>query len=316
MQIVSLLPSLTETCYILGLDRHMAAVTHECDYPELARTVPRITRSVVPLELTDSAEIDRIVRETVAAGQPLYELDTELLAELEPDLILTQDLCPVCALSADDVRLLANRLPKQPQVASFQPTTIDGILESIIQVGHLTGGTVTAETVVDTLRKRIQQVELFVKQKHNRPRTVCLEWLDPPMVAGHWVPEMIALAGGQDVLGQSGHNSYFIDWQTIIDAEPEVILLMPCGYTLEQAASETIRLAGSPSSHLAQLQATPAGQTGRVYAVDASAHFSRPGPRVVIGIKTLAHLLHLEVADGVDQRVEAKVMNLVLFGER
>lgn len=310
MQIVSLLPSLTETCYTLGLDRHIAAVTHECDYPELARTVPRITRSVVPLELTDSAEINRTVREAVAAGQPLYELDIELLAKLEPDLILTQDLCPVCALSADDVRLLANQLPKPPQVASFQPTTIDGILDSIIQLGHLIGSTVTAQTVVNRLRKRIQQVELFVKQKHHRPRTVCLEWLDPPMVAGHWVPEMVALAGGQDMLGQPGYNSYFTDWRTIIDADPEVILLMPCGYTLEQATSETIRLAGSSDSHLAQLQATSAVQTGHVYAVDASAHFSRPGPRVVIGIEALAHLLHLEVTDGVDQRVDAHVINL------
>jgi iron complex transport system substrate-binding protein len=295
VRIVSLLPSLTEICYLLGLDEQVVAVTHECDYPPAARGKPWITRSVLPDGITDSAEIDRLVKEKAAAGEPLYELDTGLLARLKPDLILTQELCHVCAVSYDDVLAIARRLAPRPKVVSIEPKTLDEVLNSILQVGELTGRSATAKAAVNALRQRLDRLGEQVAQSESRPRAACLEWLDPPMVGGHWVPEMVDRAGGVDPLGRAGQPSFEVEWQTVIDGRPEAIVLMPCGYDLWQTVAETERLLAAGRSFPPELRQTPAVRNGQVYAVDGSGYFSRPGPRLFVGIDIIAGILHAEL---------------------
>lgn len=294
MKIVSLLPSTTEICYALGLADHLAAVTHECDYPPAARAKPYITRNVLPPGITDSAEINRLITERILEGQSIYELDVALLGKIEPDLILTQELCAVCAVSYEDVKAIASRLPKPPRVVSVEPRSVDEVLESIRTVGNLTGRGETAEAVVGALRRRIEHIRGRLDHGAPRRRVVCLEWLDPPMVGGHWVPEMVALAGGQDMLGEPGQPSFRVDWEQVRDAAPEALVLMPCGYDLEQTTAEAERLAESTSAYPAFLEDIPAVRNGQVYAVDGSGFFNRPGPRLVGGIEILASILHPE----------------------
>ena len=296
MRIVSLLPSLTEICFTLGLGNQLVAVTHECDYPETARSKPHITRSTLSNETTNSAEIDSSVRQAVAEGRPLYELDVDRLIELRPDLILTQDLCHVCAVSIDDVRAIARRLAPEPQVVSIEPRTIDDVLASIEQVGDLTGRAGTARSVIEALRTRLTLIVEQVERVGHRDRVVCLEWLDPPMVAGHWVPEMVGLAGGIDPLGRAGEPSFTVTWQQVIDARPDVMVLMPCGYDLPQTIGDVERLRDADGRIPGELANVPAVASGHVYAVDGSGYFNRPGPRVVIGTEILAGVLHAELA--------------------
>ncbi len=286
MRIVSLLPSLTEICCALGLDDELIAVTHECDYPPPVRVKPKITRSVLPPGLSH-AEIDRAVRELVRSGRPLYQLDTERLAQLRPHLILTQALCPVCAVSYEDVVQITSAFPQRPEVLSVEPHTLLDVLDSIRLIGEHTGRRASAAAVVASLRHRIEHVRQRLEVEREAPGVVCLEWLDPPMVAGHWVPEMVELAGGRDLLGQAGAPSFTVTWDDVVAAWPEVLVLMPCGYDLAGAravATELNRVPGLP--------ATPAAASGRVYAVDASSYFSRPGPRLITGLELLAAILH------------------------
>jgi len=288
VRIVSLLPSLTEICWALGLADDLVAVTHECDYPPAVRAKPRITRSLLPPGL-GHAEIDAAVRQRVAAGLPLYELDTEQLAALAPDLILTQALCPVCAVSVDDVCRLAAALPRPPRVVSVEPTTLDEIFDSIETVGEAAGRRETARAVVTALRQRLAWIQQRLAGTRNRPRVVCLEWLAPPIVAGHWVPEMVELAGGHDVLGIAGKPSFTVTWEHVAAADPEVLVLMPCGYDLAGVQELGQQLLADPA-----IRDVPAVSHGAVWAVDASSYFSRPGPRVVAGVEILAALLHPE----------------------
>ena len=286
MRIVSLLPSLTEICCALGLDDELVAVTHECDYPPLVRAKPRITRSVLPPGLSQ-AEIDGAVRELVRSGRPLYQLDTERLAQLRPHLILTQALCPVCAVSYEDVAQIASALPQRPEVLSVEPHTLREVLDSILLVGEHTGRHATAAAVVASLEHRIDRVRQRLAEAEREPGVVCLEWLDPPMVGGHWVPEMVKLAGGRDLLGQPGAPSFTVTWEDVLAASPEVLVLMPCGYDLVGTRAVATGLSRVPG-----LSDTPAVANGRVYAVDASSYFSRPGPRLVTGLELLAGILH------------------------
>jgi iron complex transport system substrate-binding protein len=295
VRIVSLLPSLTEICYLLGLDEQVVAVTHECDYPPASRTKPWITRSVLPHGITDSAEIDRLVKEKTAAGEPLYTLDTDLLASLRPDLILTQELCHVCAVSYDDVLAIARRLTPRPTVVSIEPKTLDEVLGPILQVGELTGRRVTAKAAVRALRQRLGRLGEHVARSGSRPRLACLEWLDPPMVGGHWVPEMVERAGGVDPLGRAGQPSFEVEWRDVVETRPEAIVLMPCGYDLERTVAETERLLAAGRSFPTELRRTPAVRDGQVYAVDGSGYFSRPGPRLFAGVDILAGILHAEM---------------------
>jgi iron complex transport system substrate-binding protein len=282
MRIASLVPSATEMLFALGLGDSVVAVTHECDHPAGAEQLPHLTRSVIPEHL-DAAGIDEAVRERTGRGESLYLLDEEALEELEVDLIVTQAVCDVCAVSYDDVRALADRLPTQPEVLSLDPTTLGEVLADIPRLAEAAGVAEAGEHLVEELGERLEAVESAVDGAR-RPRVVALEWLDPIFIGGHWVPQMIELAGGEDMLGLPGEKSRTAEWGDVEAVEPEVVVSMPCGYYAEQVAAETMRW----RRHLAQIG-------GRVVAVDAAAYFSRPGPRLVDGVELLGHLLHPEL---------------------
>jgi iron complex transport system substrate-binding protein len=282
MRIASLVPSATEMLFALDLGESVVAVTHECDYPPGAEQLPHLTRSVIP-EGLEAAEIDAAVRERTSRGEALYELDAETLAELDVDLIVTQAVCEVCAVSFDDVRAVAERLPTQPDVISLDPSTLGEVLADIPRLAEAAGVPEAGERLADELGERLEAVEQAVEGAR-RPRVAALEWLDPVYIGGHWVPQMIELAGGEDVLGLPGEKSRTAEWSEVEAAAPEVVVSMPCGYYAEQAAAETMRW----RRHLDLLGA-------RVIAVDAAAYFSRPGPRLVEGVELLGHLLHPEL---------------------
>jgi iron complex transport system substrate-binding protein len=268
--------------FALGLGDSVAAVTHECDYPAGAEQLPHLTRSVIP-EGLDAPEIDRAVRERTSRGESLYELDEYALAELDVDLIVTQQVCEVCAVSFDDVRAVAERLPSQPQVISLDPSTLGEVLADVPRLAEAAGVPEAGERLTAEAGERLEAVERAVEGAR-RPRVAALEWLDPIYIGGHWVPQMIELAGGEDMLGLPGEKSRTAEWGELEDTAPEVVISMPCGYYAEQAAAETMRW----RRHLGLLGA-------RVFAVDAAAYFSRPGPRLVEGVELLGHLLHPEL---------------------
>jgi iron complex transport system substrate-binding protein len=283
MRIVSLVPSATEMLFALGLGPDVVAVTHECDYPPAVRELPRITRDVLPPGLSAS-QIDAAVKERTLRGQSIYELDTELLEELRPDLIVTQALCSVCAVSYDDVRAVAAELGSQPQVISLDPHTVGEVLGDARTLADATGRRDEAVKLVRRAANRIDRVRIR-SRRARRPRVVALEWLDPPFAAGHWVPQLIEFAGGQDVLGFAGERSEERSWEEVAAAQPDIIVAMPCGYDAQIAHREA-------EMHRDQLAAVGAGE---VVAVDASAFFSRPGPRIVDGLELLAHIIHPEI---------------------
>ena len=280
LRIASLVPSATETAFALGLGDSVVAVTHECDYPPPAADLPHITRSVIPGGL-GPAEIDREVRERTQRGEAIYELDRERLSELRPDLILTQAVCEVCAVSYDDVRALAAELDPEPRVLSMDPATLGEVIAGIRELAEAADAPAAGEQLVADAAARIDGVREAVKGAPAR-RAVALEWLDPPYAGGHWVPQMIEVAGGEDPVGMPGEKSRVVEWAELAAADPEVALVMPCGYDAARAAVE----ARAYASRLAGLGAA------RVVAVDAAAYFSRPGPRLVDGIELLGHLLH------------------------
>jgi iron complex transport system substrate-binding protein len=282
MRIASLVPSATEALFALRLGDSVVAVTHECDHPPEAARLPRLTRSVIP-EGLDPAEIDRRVREVTGRGEALYELDEVALRDLRPDLIVTQALCAVCAVSYDDVRAVAARLPSTPAVISLDPGRLDEVLGDLVTLAEATGERPRGELLQAELRERLRQVRAGVAGAEP-PRTVALEWLDPPFIGGHWVPEMIEAAGGEDVLGRPGERSRTAGWEEIVAAEPEVAVVMPCGLYASEAAEQAAAFGD-------RLRATGAD---RVIAVDAASSFSRPGPRLVDGVELLGHLLHPE----------------------
>ena len=282
MRIASLVPSATEMLFALGLGDRVVAVTHECDYPPGAEQLPHLTRSVIP-EGLEAAEIDQAVRERTSRGESLYELDEDALTGLDVDLIVTQAVCEVCAVSFDDVRAVADELPTHPQVLSLDPSTLGEVLADIPRLAQAAGASEAGDQLIAELGERLEAVERAVDGAP-RPRVAALEWMDPLYIGGHWVPQMIELAGGEDALGLPGEKSRTADWGELEAALPEIVVSMPCGYYAEQAAAETIRW----RLHLAQLGA-------RVYAVDAAAYFSRPGPRLVDGVELLAHIFHPDV---------------------
>lgn len=285
-RIVSLLPSTTEICFALGLGDQVVGVTHECDYPPAARALPHLTRNVIPPGARTSAEIDALVRERVLAGGSIYDLDRDLLAALAPDLVLTQALCEVCAVALDEVQAAAATLPIPPRVASFEPRTVEETLASIAEIAALAGVPERGTALVAQLRARLAAVR--DRLAGAAPvRVLCLEWLAPPMAGGHWVPEMVRLAGGVDVLGPEGQPSVPVTWDAIDASDPDVIVLMPCGYDLDAAHAAARELEGEPRWH-----ALLAARERRVVVVDASAYFNRPGPRLVDGVELLARLLH------------------------
>ena len=280
MRIASLVPSSTEMLFELGLGDQVVAVTHECDWPAEAASRARLTRSVIP-EGLGPAEIDRVVRETVASGSPLYELDRARLADLEPDLIVTQAVCEVCAVSFDDVVVVAATLPSDPRVISLDPLTLEDVLNDIARLGEAAGVDGSARELRSEAFRRLDAVSTAVAGTSS-PSVLALEWLDPPFVAGHWVPEMIALAGGNDPIGRPGERSRTATWPELEVIDWDVAVVMPCGYD----ASRSLEEARNYERQIDSLGAT------RVVTVDASAYFSRPGPRLVTGVELLAHVLH------------------------
>ncbi len=292
MRIVSLLPAATEILYALGAGNCVVGVTHECDYPPEAKSKPALIRPRVD-PAAAPAEIDRQVREMVARGESLYAVDAEQLIGLAPDLIVTQDLCHVCAASPQDLASALARLPPQssPRVLTFTPHGIADVCEGIRQIGEAAGRASEAQALANQLAQGVASVEHSAAGATHRPGVLCLEWFDPPYVAGHWVPEMVRLAGGTDLFGREGQPSFPLGWRQILDAQPEVIVLMPCGYGLE-GTLETWRSIRLPPGW----DDLPAVKSGRVFAVDANAYLSRPGPRLAEGLRLLANLLHPEIA--------------------
>ena len=280
MRIASLVPSATELLFELGIGDSVAAVTHECDYPPAARELPHLTRSVIPAGLPPG-EVDRRVREVTGRGEALYELDEATLGGLGVDLIVTQALCDVCAVSYDDVRAVAERLPTHPRVISLDPSSLGEVLADTETLAVATGIEETGARLRERLEARLDAVRDAVAGAP-RPRVAALEWLDPPFAGGHWVPEMIELAGGEDPIGEAGVDSRTVRWGALAAARPEVVVVMPCGLT----AAESAEQAADHAELLGRLGAND------VWAVDAAATFSRPGPRLVEGVELLAHLLH------------------------
>lgn len=301
MRIISLLPSATEIVCLLGLRDALVGRSHECDFPADVRSVPVMTYSAIGVtqetgevnpDLT-SAEIDALVSQQLADGRSLYGLYLDRLEAARPDLILTQELCDVCAVSYGTVRAAVRELTPRwggaAQVVSLEPTDIEGVFQTILTVAELTGRLAFGRQQVQRLRDRLEQVETAVRAvpSEERPAVAGLEWLDPPFAPGHWVPEQIERAGGRCVLGRYGKPSVRCTWEDLVAAQPSVVVAMPCGYDLTGAIEETRRVA-----HLPIWRDLPAFARGQLYAVDATSYFSRPGPRVVDGVEILAGLLH------------------------
>jgi iron complex transport system substrate-binding protein len=290
MRVVSLLPSATEILFALGFDKEVVGVSHECDFPEQARSKRVVIHSRLPHD-APPAEIDRLVREYVSRGESLYSVDAEALAELEPDLIITQDLCQVCAASPDDLATTLARFPEPPEVLCLNPQDLGDVWRDILWVGEATCRGHEAEALLKKIGTRLGELECQLDGVEHRPRVAILEWLEPFYVAGHWVPEMIEIAGGKDALGRKRTPSFRVSASDVIDAAPEILLIAQCGYSAQQARDE-YRAMSFPKDW----SAIPAVRNSRVYAMDASGYFSRPGPRLMTGIEALARIMHSKVA--------------------
>ena len=290
MRVVSLLPSATEILFALGFDKEVVGVSHECDFPPQARTKRVVIHSRLPHD-AGPAEIDRLVREYVSRGESLYSVDAGALEKLAPDLIITQDLCQVCAASPDDLAATLSRFPDPPEVLCLNPQDLGDVWRDILWVGEATCRGHEAEDVLKKIGTRLGEIERQIESVEHRPRVAILEWLQPFYVAGHWVPEMIEMAGGKDVLGRKRTPSFRVSAEEIIEAAPEILLIAQCGYSAKQACDE-YRAMSFPE----EWSAIPAVRNDRVYALDASGYFSRPGPRLITGIEALAKILHPEVA--------------------
>jgi iron complex transport system substrate-binding protein len=286
MRIVSLLPSATEIICAVGLREALVGVTHECDFPASVADLPKVTRTLIPHD-ADSANIDELVRQRLQTQRALYTLDRAMLEGLRPDLIVTQSLCDVCAVSQDEVRAAACDLPGQPRVLNLEPQTLGTVLQSIKQVGAATDSEARADAAVAALEARIGAVGQRSRGIGDRPRVVVLEWIDPPFSCGHWTPELVRLAGGQEQLGREGMPSRTLQWAEVVDSRPEVLFLACCGFGLPRTLEDVPLLKCRTG-----WDELPCVQSQRVYAADGSAYFSRPGPRLVDSLEILAHALH------------------------
>jgi iron complex transport system substrate-binding protein len=294
VRIASLLPSATEIVCALGLQDDLVAVTHECDYPESVRGKPVLTRSVLS-SASSSADVDRHIRELVHQGSSIYALDAPLLEALHPDLILTQELCEVCAVSYPIVERAARRLGSSPQLVSLEPESLEDVFANIRFIGRLVGRPDIAEHVCDSLRRRVASVEQRIAGRPRR-RVVCLEWVDPPFNCGHWTPELVAIAGGDELLGAGRQPAHAIDWQQVVDADPEVVVVMACGYSLDRSLREVEAARG----HFELLDA-------ETWVVDGNAFFSRPGPRLVDSVEIMAGILHPDAVDPLSPSVARRL---------
>ncbi len=285
MRVASLLPSATEMVHFAGAGETLVGVTHECDYPPGVQNLPKLTSSKIDNSMT-SAEIDAAIGRYLTDTGSIYTLDADLLAELSPDLILTQGLCEVCAVSMNLVEEAASSLKSRPEILSLNPASLDDVLEDAAKIGDALGRGEETREKIATLKERLARVEEAVAGLP-RPRVGCIEWLDPPFSAGHWVPEMARLAGGEELFSRPGEPSARLTWHDTFEAAPEVLVLMPCGFGIERTIVEARALPGVPG-----WDELPAVKNGRVWAVDANSYFSRPAPRLVEGVEILTHILH------------------------
>jgi iron complex transport system substrate-binding protein len=281
MRICSLVPGATEILFALGLGDQVVGVTHECDWPPEAASRPPVTASLVETGDLTSAEIDRAVAVAAAEDKPLYAIDEEIWAQVQADVVVAQELCEVCAVSAASARAL------DVEVIDFSPTTLDHVLACIIGLGARFNAEAAADELTGVMRSRLDRVRAALAEVETYPRVFISEWLEPPYAAGHWVPDMVEIARGTEVAGMSGEPSYRMRWSDVAGLEPDVVVLAPCGFDLDRTLSEIVTLDLS-----ANLLGTVARQESRVFAVDANANFSRPGPRLVDGVELLAYLLH------------------------
>jgi len=291
-RIVSFLPAATEMVYALGLGDQLVGVTHECDFPPQAREKPVVVRPSMALESMSLSEIDVAVAERIGSGGSLYQVDELLLCALQPDILLTQDLCQVCATSGNDLSNALKLLQPAPQILWMSPHSLTEIFENIRELGRVTDRSSAADVCIRNCKVRLEKVAARSKDISDRPRVFCMEWADPVYCAGHWVPEMVELAGGTDELARKGSDSVPIPWTDVIEWSPEVIVFAPCGFNLEKALEQVGHLESQPG-----WAGLPAVRNQRVYAVDANSYFARPGPRVVDGTELLAHLIHPDLFD-------------------
>ena len=289
LRIISFLPAATEMACALGLGKQLVGVTHECDFPSLARSKPIVVRNALALEKMTMREIDVAVSECIGSGLSLYEVDERLLEKLAPTHILTQALCQVCAPSGNEINQALNRLPFKPEIVWFTPHYLEDIFDNLRELGQLAGRFGKAQDLIDSAHERLQKTAELVRNEPLR-RVLCLEWPDPYYCCGHWVPEMVEIAGGENALGCKGADSVRIPCSEIASWSPEILIVSPCGFGTEKAIELTRSLLGQPGWN-----ELPAVRHQRVFAVDANAYFARPGPRVVDGVELLAHLIHPEI---------------------
>jgi iron complex transport system substrate-binding protein len=287
MRICSLLPSATEVIALLGLSEELVGISHECDYPPSVRGVPIMIEPMIPPYGLASVDIDRQVSQLVASGQRLYRLKDHLLRQAQPDLILSQDLCHVCAVTPDQLHEALCSMPQQPTLLTLNPTTVHEVIADVIRIGNAANRSAEGHHLATQLHDRLKAVRTRVQGISHCPRVACIEWLSPLYVAGHWVPEMVQLAGGQDVLAQPGNPSHVVTWDEVLAAAPDVLIVMPCGFSVERTHAELFQLMQQPG----QWRLSPA-LAEHTYLVDASSYFSRPGPRLIDGIELLAAILH------------------------
>jgi len=292
MRILSLLPSATEIVYALGLGDDLVGVSHECDYPEEARKKPVVSAST-PTSALRSEQIHSAFSGHKHPSHSLYRIDEQLLKKVDPEVILTQELCEVCAIPVAQVREAARILAGPRRVVSLEPNNLHQILDNISVVADVTGRQTEASALIAQLEKRIARITSATSSLRERPRVCCMEWLDPVMAGGHWIPGMVHLAGGTDRLGSDGQPSRAIEWRQVLDFAPQILILMPCGYNIPRSLGEIDRLASRPGFY-----DLPAVQSGEVYVVDSPAFFSRPGPRIVNGLEILAQIIHPELFSG------------------
>lgn len=285
MRIVSLLPSATEIICELGLGDQLVGVTHECDYPAFVRQLPKVTRTLIPHDAS-SREIDGLVRERLASERALYSLDLPTLEKLNPDLIVTQTLCDVCAVAQSEVNAAACILPGNPEVLNLEPTCLEEVFQCLYQVGAAAGADTQAADAVSKLRARVEVIKSRSSNSSARPRVVLLEWIDPPFSSGHWSPELVRLAGGLEVIGREGQRSHTISWQQIADSDPDVMVIACCGFDINRTRQDIPILASYPG-----FKRLACVRSRNVYVVDGNSYFSRPGPRLVDSLEILAHIL-------------------------
>lgn len=288
MRICSFVPGATEIVAELGLADALVGRSHECDHPPQMASIPALTSAVLPTTTATSGEIDRQVRARLASAEPLYRIDERGLREAAPDLIITQGLCRVCGITPEMVQPILSGMERLPRILSLNPSRLEDVLTDVLRVGEATGTAARAAALIDAWRSRLDATNERTRSQPAAPRVVCLEWFDPLYVAGHWIPRMVELAGGRDVLGTHGAPSRRVTWDEINAARPDVLVVMPCGFSLARAVEEWSRQAPARPWHR-----LPAVETGQVFAIDANAYTSRPGPRLVRGVE----LLSLIVAD-------------------